>query len=544
MPPPFVLAAGEIPFLPELTAIVVATAVLGYVCQRLKVVPIVGFLLAGVLIGPGGIGGHLGLLDDTETIQAVADYGVILLLFTIGLEFSLDRLAAIKKLIFGAGTIQVIGTAAVVTGVVLIFADWRAAVFTGCLVSLSSTAIVLKLLGPAASASDGPGQASLGILIFQDLAVVAMVMLVPMLAPPAQGESATLASGAVGMGIALAKAAAVILAVLLLARRLVPHVMEYVARTCRGEIFLLTTVAVCVATAYVTSLAGVGAALGAFLGGLMVSESKFRHHAIGEVMPLQILFSAAFFVSVGMLLDPMFVIDNALLVAGIVSAVAVVKTVVTTVAVKIVGRSWRQAAGVGLVLGQVGEFAFVLATTGAAVGLVPLGRDDGFDLFIAASVVLMLLTPVMASLGLRLAGGGGAVEATLRDHVVINGYGEHGKCLARRLQEREVPHVVITMSPHGAIEAEQAGHEVVRGETDRSASLEAAMGVQAKAVVIADDDAETTVRATAVARWWLNQGGNGGRIVVIGEHAEELRDAGADIVLAPAEAGELSRYVS
>ncbi|MEM1011641.1 MAG: cation:proton antiporter [Planctomycetota bacterium] len=544
---PLLIAAGEVTFLPELTAIVVATAVFGYLCQRFGIVPIVGFLLAGVLVGPGGIGGRLGLLDDEAVIQAVADYGVILLLFTIGLEFSLDRLAAIRKLIFGAGTLQVVGTIAVVAGIVSLFADLRAALFTGCLVSLSSTAIVLKLLGPSASASDGPGQASLGVLIFQDLAVVAMVMLVPMLAAPAEGETTSLASGLGDMGWALVKAGAVIAAVLLLARRAVPVVMEYVARTCRGEIFFLTTIAICIATAWLTSLAGVSAALGAFLGGLMVSESKFRHHAIGEVMPLQILFSAAFFVSVGMLLDPAFVLQNIGLIAGIVIAVAAVKTLITTLAVKVVGRSWRQSAGVGLILGQVGEFAFVLATVGGAAGLVPLGRADGFDVFIAASVVLMLLTPVMASLGLKLAGGAdaGNDEAGLRGHIVIDGFGDLGRRLAGELKERDVPCVVVTMSPAGATDAESAGFETVRGETDRSGSLEAAATLQAKAVVIADDDAEKATRATSVARWWLDQGGRGGRVIVVADdaYADELRDAGAHVVLAPAESRQLVRYV-
>ncbi len=309
----FFLAAGAAPpFLVETATLIVAGAVVAYVGYRLGLVPIVGFLLTGVLIGPHG----LGLIQDQEMVDALAEVGVILLLFTIGIEFSLEKLARIQRLIFGGGGFQVVLTTAATAGVLALFGvPWQAGVFTGFLVALSSTAIVLKLLGSRGEQNAPHGQVALGLLIFQDLAIIVMVLLVPMLA--GAGGSA------LDIGWALVKAGLVIAAVLLGARRVMPAVLERVARTCSQELFLLSVIALCFGTAWLTSLAGVSVALGAFLAGLIVSESRFSEHAFGEIMPLQILFSATFFVSVGMLLDVGFLFTNLPLVIGVVVAVLV-----------------------------------------------------------------------------------------------------------------------------------------------------------------------------------------------------------------------------
>lgn len=543
-------ALDVLPFLPQLALLVAAAATVGYVCQRLRIVPIVGFLLAGALVGPFGPLARL-LPDqsvlavrDMELVATLADYGVVLLLFTIGLEFSLSRLAAIKGLIFGSGGLQVAGTILVVTLVLAPFIDWRAAVFTGCLVSLSSTAIVLKLLGDDAQTATPLGQASLGILIFQDLAVVAMVILVPMLAPAAAGGATGGGADAVSIYWALGKAGLIIGAVLLLARRIVPLLMDFVARTCRGEIFLLSVLAVCALTAWATSAAGVSAALGAFLGGLVVSESKFHHHAYGEIMPLQIVFSAVFFVSVGMLLDLGFLAVNLPLVLGIVLVVIAIKSLVTAGSLLALGRAWPLALGVGLTLGQVGEFGFVLARIGEDAGLAPLGMARrGFQTFISATVILMLVTPLLKSIGARLAarraafppGDGETNDATdLSGHVVIDGWGPAGRLLAEALRKANVPHIVVTLNPGGAEEAERVGHRVVRGATGRRASLERAGAARAAAVVVADDDADTTRRAVAIARELAAAADQPVRILArIAEHdaRDSVRRAGADFVI-------------
>jgi monovalent cation:H+ antiporter-2, CPA2 family len=497
-------------FLGEAVALFAAAAAIAYLCQRLGLVPIVGFLLAGVLIGPNA----LGLVRDQELVDSAAEIGIILLLFTIGVDFSLEKLARIQRIIFLGGGLQVGLTVAAVTAVLLVLGvPWQVGVFTGCLVALSSTAIVLKLLGDRGETGTAAGQSSLGILIFQDLAIIVMVLLLPILA----GEGG---SGA-AIGWALLKAAAIIVLVLVFARRLMPLVLERVARTCSPELFLLSVISICFGTAWLTSLAGVSVSLGAFLAGLVVSESRFSQHAFSEILPLRMLFSATFFVSVGMLLDPWFLLRNLPLVAGAITAVLLLKIATTTLSVRALGQPLATSAAAGLLLAQVGEFSFVLERAGRTVGLYPAGlMETGGQTFVATTVLLMVLTPFLAEAGSRLearlgkrapsAAVGGARTAEpaheahghsfLRDHVILGGYGESARLLTRLLREERVPHVVLTLSPDGAMEAEAAGIPVIRGDYTRRHVLDAAGIRQARMLVIADDDPATAHQTVAVAR--------------------------------------------
>ena len=535
---PFVLAAGAVPpFLVEVVAIILAAAVVAYVCQRVGLVPIVGFLLAGVLIGPSG----LGLVQDPELIDAAAEVGVLLLLFTIGIEFSLDKLARIKRLIFVGGGVQVGLTTALVAGLCLAFGvDWRPAVFTGLLVALSSTAIVTKLLADRGETNTEAGQGAVGLLVFQDLAVILMVLLVPALG----------GGGVTGgeVAVALGTAAAIIVFVLVVARRLLPPLLEHVARTCSPELFLLTVIAICFGTAYAVGLAGVSISLGAFLAGLVVSQSRFSEHALSEILPLQILFSATFFVSVGLLLDVGFFVSNLGLVVGALVAIFAVKLGTTFVAVRVVGRAAPVAAASALWLAQVGEFSFVLERAGREVGLAPLGMDDvGAPLFIAATVVSMALTPVAAPWAGRLAGrlrevGAGRDAAAtpppdpghfadLENHVIVAGYGEAARRLVRVLDGSGVPFAVVTLSPDGAREAEAEGRRVLRGDYAKRHILEAVGLSRAKMLVVPDDTPGTTHRVVAVARALSPTV----RIVVTVpevSEADELVEAGADRAIA------------
>ena len=504
-----ILAAAAPPFLVEIAVLIVAGAIVAYVGYRLGLVPIVGFLLTGVIIGPHG----LGVIEDAEMVDALAEVGVILLLFTIGIEFSLEKLARIQRLIFGGGGLQVSLTTAATAGILALFGvPWQAGVFTGFLVALSSTAIVLKLLGSRGEQNDPHGQVGLGLLIFQDLAIIVMVLLVPMLA--GTGGSA------LEIGWALVKAGIVIAAVLLGARRVMPAVLERVARTCSQELFLLTVIALCFGTAWLTSLAGVSVALGAFLAGLIVSESRFSEHAFGEIMPLQIIFAATFFVSVGMLLDLAFLVANLPLVLAVVVVVLVLKTVVTGVSARLLGYSLPVAASSALLLAQVGEFSFVLERAGRELGLYPAGLEGtGSQTFIASTVLLMMATPALASLGTRLgrkmeaeaesddmeamveeAEGLAPEHAGIENHVIVAGYGRSARRLVRVLRGSGIPHVVVTLSPPRADEAEADGLAVVRGHPTRAHTLEEARIGRAKLLVLADDDQELAHRTIAVAR--------------------------------------------
>ncbi|GHF34138.1 CPA2 family monovalent cation:H+ antiporter-2 [Deinococcus metalli] len=503
--------AGPPEFLLQLTLLLAVSALAAYSSFRLRLIPIIGFLVAGVLAGPGA----LGLIRDPALISSASEVGVMLLLFTIGIEFSLERLSRIARLIFLGGGLQVGLTIVAVTGALLAFGvGAQSAVFTGCLIALSSTAIVMRVLGERGETNARTGQVSLGILIFQDLAVVLMVLLIPMLA--GQG------GGAGGVLLALAKAGGIIAFVLVAARRIVPPVMEVVARTCSSEIFLLTVVALCFGTAALTALAGVSLALGAFLAGLLVSESRYGAQALGEILPLQILFSAAFFLSVGVQLDLGFLVRNLGLVLGAAALIALLKAAVAFVSVRLLGEPTRTALPVALGLAQVGEFSFVLATTGAALGLSFAGMGErGSGVFIAATVLLMAFTPALSALAgvltarltaPALSGGpgdngspgasgeGGAHGLPVRDRVIFAGYGPYARIAARALSRAGKPYSVITRSPDGASELQGRGAPVLIADYTRAGLLRELDIASASALVIADDDPEMTERAVSVAR--------------------------------------------
>ena len=500
------LGAAAPHFLAEAVVCILAGAAIAYLCSRVGLVPIVGFLATGVVIGPNA----LGLVRNQEMINEAAELGVILLLYTIGIEFSLDKLARIKTLIFGGGGLQVTLVTLATMGLLSFFGvDWRVGVFTGFLVALSSTAIVLKLLGDRGETGAPHGQVGLGFLIFQDLAIIAMVLLVPALA--GQGGSM------LEVGWALAKAGLIIAAVVTVARRLMPPVLERVALTCSPEIFLLTVVAICLGTAYLTSLAGISVSLGAFLAGLMVSESRFSHHAFAEIMPLQILFSAIFFVSVGMLLDLRFFVQNLPLVLVTLAAVLVIKIVTTGLAAWALGYRLPIIISSSLMLAQVGEFSFVLERAGRELGLYPAGMAEvGSQTFIAATVVLMVLTPALASAGSKLAAvlenrreaadavAMAAVEAheipELSEHVLISGYAQGARRLVPVLAERDIPLIVTTLSPTGANEVEALGLPALRGDSTKSETLRKAGVERARAMVIADDEPAQAKSIAHIAR--------------------------------------------
>ena len=504
---PIALAAGGMPdFFAEVAVLIVASAGIGYLSFRLGLVPIIGFLLTGVLLG------SVGLVNSPELIDAVAEVGVILLLFTIGIEFSLDNLMRIRRLLFVGGGVQVGSVLVVVSGALLLAGvDWRASVFTGMLIALSSTAIVMKLLEARGETNAPAGQISLGILIFQDLAVVGMVILVPILG----GGGASLGD----VALSLASAAAIIAAILLLARRVMPKLLEALARTCSQEIFVLGVIAVCFGTAYLTGLAGVSLSLGAFLAGLLVSESRFGSQALGEILPLQIIFSAAFFVSVGLLLDLSFLLQNLPVILAVIAGVLLIKTLAATAGAALLGYPLGVSLAAGLTLAQVGEFSFVLQRSGSEVGLFPAGLEGaGEQTVIAATVLLMGITPNLATLGRTInrrlarrhkAQARAALSAdedevegldNLSDHVLIAGYGAGGKLLSDVLKREEVPFGIVTLSPTGASEAEEKGMQAMRGDYTKSFILSQAGLLRSRMLALLDDEPEHAVRVIEVVR--------------------------------------------
>ncbi|MDT0328431.1 cation:proton antiporter domain-containing protein [Nocardiopsis lambiniae] len=501
-----ILAAGDTPaYLGPVVALLVAAGLIGALFVRLRVVPIVGFLLAGVVIGPH----QLGLVADEEVVRNAADIGVMLLLFTIGVEFSVDRLARIKRFVLGGGTAQVALTVLAVTGILVLFGqDWRVGVFTGFLVALSSTAIVLKVVAAKGLTRQPVGQAAVGTLILQDLAIIVMVLLIPLLGGDNDG-------GLWGIVRALGTAALVLTSVLLIARKVMPPLLERVARLCSPEIFLLTIVAIALGVAYLTSLAGVSDALGAFLAGMVLSESRHSAHALSEIMPLQMIFSAVFFVSIGMLLDLSALIRLWWVVLLVALAVVVLKAVTATVAIAALRVGAPTAVGAAFLLTQIGEFSFVLQQAGAEYGLTPAGLGaQGDQLLVAVTVVLMTLTPALGALGEAIArrlpgartgaahGREPEAEGTKdrRDRVLLAGWGPAARNLGHYLVVNDVPVTVTTLHPDLAAEAESFGHTVVIGEATKESVLHEIGMERVELIVLAENSAEESTHIAHILR--------------------------------------------
>lgn len=528
--------AVKLPFLNEIVALFLVSVGIAYVCYRIRLVPIAGFLLAGVIIGPNA----LALVKDQALVDMLAEIGIILLLFTIGIEFSLEKLSKIKRAIILGGGLQVGFTIATVVLILyLLNVDWRVAVYTGCLVSLSSTAIILGLLSEQGKTDSPTGRLSLAILIFQDLAIIGMVLLVPIFSGQSESMSDVL--------LVLGKAFLLIAIVLVLARKVVPWILEKVAQTRRQELFLLTVMAICFGTAAFTNLADVSLALGGFLAGLVVSESHYSDHALSEILPLKTVFNAVFFVSVGMLLDVRYLIDYPVLILGTALVVVVLKFFFASASLLILGYPVRIAAATGIVLAQIGEFSFVLERSGRLAGLTPGGFGElGSQVFIAVSVLLMLLSPgflavsdrlgqFLSKLGLSEIGSDrnkeeAADHPELEDHVILIGYGPAGRHLSKVFSDSGIPFLVIEMNPVSVRELQKQGIHAVFGDASRAPILQHANISRAKVCVVAINDPDANPRIIKLARY-LNPTIE---IIVRTRYLSEidpLEDAGADVVV-------------
>ncbi|MGH7607623.1 MAG: cation:proton antiporter, partial [Gemmatimonadales bacterium] len=344
--------------------------------HRLKLPALPGFIVAGMVLGPHA----LGLVTDPHTVEGLAEVGVILLLFTIGIEFSLSRLKEMSRQVLTGGTAQfgftVLATLAV--GVAFL-PTWRVALFIGFLVALSSTAIVLKVLTDTGEIDAPHGRLATGILIFQDLCVVPIMLVLPFLAGNAAG-------GAVGLLVALGKAALVVVGVVVAARTLVPRALAAILKTRSRELFLIAVILIGTLTALGTAAAGASLALGAFLAGLVISESDYAHQALAELMPFRDIFISLFFVAVGMLVQIDTVRAHPYLILVAVAVIMGGKTLSAAVGPALLGYSGRVALLAGVAVSQIGEFSFVLAKEGRSAGLL---TDGLYQTFLAVAVITM-----------------------------------------------------------------------------------------------------------------------------------------------------------
>lgn len=542
------MSASEVSLLVSLALAVLAAFVGGAVAQRLGQPTIVGYLFAGMVIGPF----TPGPTADTGTIQVLAEIGVAFLMFSLGAEFSLGELRRLGRVVTLGGVLQVVLTVGL--GPLLapfLGLSFVQGIFLGALLALSSTVVVMKILLGRGEAQALHGRVALGILIAQDLAVVPLVIVLPALA---LGGGSLLPD----LGLAALKACGVLAGAYLIGVRAVPWLLgrTTIART--PELFLLGTVALALGTAIVTQLAGLSLAFGAFLAGLVVAESDFRTRVVAEVLPLRDLFAALFFVSIGMLVNPLALVARIELLIPLVIAVILGKAILTTGIVLSLGMPGRVALLTGLSLAQVGEFSFVLAGIGVSSGAIPPAL---FDLTLAIALVTIVLTPTLLGTaphltrfleGLPVVGSiwTAPVEADasvhgMRGHVVICGYGRVGRELASALDKRRLAYVVIEYNPVIARELRQRGVPVVFGDAGNPVVLEHANLEQAKLLAVLVPDANVVDLATRHARLLKNTRLDVVARVARADQVEQLRKAGATAVVQPEfEAGvEVIRHV-
>jgi CPA2 family monovalent cation:H+ antiporter-2 len=467
-----------------------------WVFSRLNLPTIAGFLAAGIALGPGA----LGVVSNEGEIAIVAEIGVILLLFTIGLELSLKEVRRLAAFVFGAGSLQMGVTTAVVAGI-----SWAlgyaipTAIFFGCLAALSSTAIVLTSLRESDELASVHGRGMVGILLFQDLAVVPLILLVPFLSGEASGLGPAL--------VTLGKAGGMIVAVWLVASYVFPWIAERVVRTRRRELFTLYTVLVAVGTAAASGAAGLSLALGAFLAGLVISESPYSEQMTAEVEPFKDVFNSLFFVSMGLLVDPGLFIERPLTILGLFGAVLLIKALITGIVTGLLGHGVRIAILVGLGLSQVGEFSFILASEGIAAGLL---TDTQYGLFLATAVLTMVVTPFFlkssGAIAARLPdfGGTGSLESDeseeeLDDHVIIVGYGTTGRNLAQSLDRLETAHTIVDMNPN-TVADHRADKSIHYGDATREPILRELGIDRAHSLIVTIADRDACRRIISAAR--------------------------------------------
>jgi len=466
-----------------------------FLLHHLKIPPLVGFIVSGVIIGPYG----LGLAHDVKDIELLAEVGVVLLLFVIGIEFSLKNLLKIRKAVLRGGGIQV-GLTIALTALVayLVAGSPRQAIFYGFLMALSSTAIVIKMLSERGEIDTPHGRMMVGILIFQDLCVVLLMLITPALG----GDTINI----VALLFQLIKAALFVAVVLVAARWMVPLLFHQIVHSRSRELFITTVILICLGTAMLASRFGLSIALGAFLAGLVISESEYSHQAMSDILPFKDSFIGLFFVSIGMLMDVGFIADHWVKVASAVVAIFVVKVVTGALASLASGSHIKTATHTGLGLAQIGEFSFVLAGAGRAVGLMP---DDLYQIFISSSLVTMLATPFIIKAAPAAAGWsaeffGRRMKRALRfadvqtfpqwksGHVIIVGFGLNGRNLAKVLKRSGVPYVILEMNNDTVRKYTRESEPIYYGDGTSREILEKIGARKAKVLVVAISDAAST----------------------------------------------------
>ncbi len=516
-----------------LILILLIFSVLGVAFFRAFRMPaMLAYFVVGLLLGPH----TFGLLPDTEASREFAEFGIVFLMFSIGLEFSLPQLYAMRKKVVGVGGSQVLITLLVIMGVGK-FAGltWPAAFVVGAALTMSSTAIVSKMLAERLDLNSRHGRLSIGTLLFQDIAVVPILVLIPALATTGLDISVVL-------GVAFLKAAFMLLFLFTIGKWLINPWFNLVAAQRSRELFVMNVLMVTLLLAYVTSLAGLSYALGAFIAGMLISETRYRYQVESDISPFRDILLGLFFISVGMLLNVSEIAQNIGYILLVLVAFMAFKAIVLVVVIRLMKYETGVAVRTAVILAQAGEFGFVILALGAEQGLI---GGQALQITLAASLLSMIIAPFLVQhngkLARKLVGSysrnsNQAVqhieEASqhLSEHVIICGYGRSGQYLGRFLREENIPFVALDIDPARVLEAASAGENVMFGDAARRAVLDAAGGARAKALIISYSDTPAAMKILHVVQEIYPQ------LPVIvrtvdDSNMEELREAGATEVV-------------
>ena len=524
----------SLPLLKDLLLLLLASVPIAFIFNRLQQPSIVGFMVTGVLIGPFG----LGLIKDAHDIDVLAELGVALLLFTIGLEFSLRRILEMKRLVLFGGGLQVVLTILAVTATAFVFGrSIRQAIFFGFLFALSSTAIVLKSYIDRAEIDAPHGRAAVGILLFQDLSIVPMMLLIPLLAGQ-EGFSVSRIAQTLGMAILI------VAAIIFTSRKVVPYLLFQIVRLRSPEVFIISIVLLSLGTSWLTSQFGLSLALGAFVAGMVLSESEYSHQIVADILPFRDVFNSLFFISIGMLLSFNAFSSDLLMMLVWVGALIVGKTLLVLAVARLLGFSLRVSLMTALGLAQIGEFSFILSKAGLPAGLL---SETDYQRFLAASILSMIATPFLIKAAPRIGyamksvfapgslfepsvEGFDTLEPDLRSHVVIVGYGLNGRNLAKVLRRTDVPYLVLELNAEVVRNARAEGERIVYGDATRKEVLRHVLVEHARIVVLAISDP----LATRHTVWLVRQMNPEIQIIVRTRYMAEmpdLRELGANEVI-------------
>jgi monovalent cation:H+ antiporter-2, CPA2 family len=533
----------------EITLLYLFAAVLGVVvCRSLKLPPMLGYLAVGVVIGPNA----LALSQDSEAVRHLGEFGVVFLMFVIGLEFNLNRLHAMRKHVFGLGLAQVVVTillaATATLGMAALFPklwnmEWQAALALSCALAMSSTAIVVKLMVERLELESEHGKRVMGVLLFQDLAVVPLLVLIPALG--ASGEQLFEALAWAGL-----KAVVLVTILLVGGKHLMHRWLTLVARRKSDELFVLNLLFITLGLAWLTELAGLSLALGAFIAGMLISETEYKHQVETDIRPFHDVLLGLFFISIGMLLDWRLVFERWPLVLLLVAFPIAFKAALVAGLARVLGSSAGVSLRTGLYLAQAGEFGFVLLTLAQQNDLVPPAL---LNPILASMVLSMLATPFIVMYSNRIVMKLVSSEwlqqslqmttiarksINANQHVIICGFGRCGQNLARMLEREGIPYMALDLDPDRVHQAASAGHSVVFGDAGRLQALMAAGLARASAVVI------TYLGEGAALRVLGNTRSHAPQVPVIVRTQDDLaldklREAGATEVVPEAIEGSL-----